>query len=32
MARLHLNKIEAIGPKGTSSIEFAKNITLIMGK
>lgn len=32
MARLHLNKLEAIGPNGTSVIEFAKNITLIMGK
>ncbi len=32
MARLHLNRIEAIGPSGTSVIEFAKNITLIMGK
>ena len=32
MARLHLNRIEAIGPKGTSSVEFAKNVTLIMGK
>ena len=32
MARLHLNRIEAIGPNGTSIIEFAKNITLIMGK
>lgn len=32
MARIHIDKIEAIGEKGTSTIEFGKNLTLIMGK
>ena len=29
---LHIDKLEATGPKGTSVIEFAKNLTIIMGK
>ncbi len=32
MARIHIDKIEAIGEKGSSTIEFGKNLTLIMGK
>lgn len=29
---LHIDKLEATGPKGTSVIEFAQNLTIIMGK
>ena len=29
---LHIDKIEVTGTKGTSTIEFAKNLTVIMGK
>ena len=32
MARIHIDKIVASGSKGESCIEFAKNLTIIMGK
>lgn len=32
MSRIHIDKIEATGQKGISSIEFGENLTIIMGK
>lgn len=32
MSRIHIDKLEVTGTKGTSSIEFAENLTIIMGK